>query len=371
MDGMDVTILDSNFNIVGIVDDYQSLIWTERYNKAGDFEIAGDLNSTLAQYCKIGYYARINKSDTVMVIEGIDGQEKIRSENKLIVKGRSIESILDRRIVWGFVTLSGNVQDVIKQLLTDNVISPSRTERAIPNFIFQTNDDANIANCNLSSIQFDGDNIYDTVCALCQSFNLGFRIRLLGNIFVFYLYSGTDRSCNQTDNPYVIFSEDYDNIIESRYSADKTPYKNVALVNGEALEQPSGGGDDHNKFRVIAGDEMVSGLNRFETCIDSGLSSTDAQTGEQLSTEEYTQQVIQKGNEELAKLQINQILDGKIVEDYFVYGRDYWMGDLLQYKGIYNISSPVRITEFIRCLDTSGYKEYPSYILTEGGNNNG
>lgn len=360
MENMDVIVRDTNFNIIGIVDDFQSIIWTERYNEAGDFKITGSLNSTIEKYCKIGYYATIAKSNVVMVIEKIEAEEHPKANNKITVTGRSIDTILDRRIIWNLTVVNGNIQDVIKHIITQNAINPTIAYRKIPNLYFVETNDPYIASVTLSSIQFENDNLYDAVQTLCKSYDIGYRMLLINGVFAFGLYNGVDRSYKQTNNPWVVFSEDYDNISESRYSGDRTKYKNVALVGGE--------GDGDSKFRVVAGEDAVSGLDRFEMYIDSGLTRNNGE----ISVADYTYQVRAKGTEALKEAQNEVIvLDGKIVPDMFKYGIDYNMGDILQYKGIMGTSSPVRITEFIRCLDTSGYKEYPSYILTEGGNNNG
>ena len=36
---MDLYITNPKFELVGVIDSYTSLIWTERYNDCGDFEI--------------------------------------------------------------------------------------------------------------------------------------------------------------------------------------------------------------------------------------------------------------------------------------------------------------------------------------------
>ena len=36
---MNVYVLNRSFQTVALIDDYISLIWTQRYNKRGDFEI--------------------------------------------------------------------------------------------------------------------------------------------------------------------------------------------------------------------------------------------------------------------------------------------------------------------------------------------
>ena len=358
MDGMDVMVLDNNFNVIGIVDDYQSLIWTERYNEAGDFQLDGDLYSTISKYCKPGYYAKIGKSDTLMIIENIEANEQPKTSNKITIKGRSIDTILERRVLWEFVTTSGKVQSIIKKLITENAIEPVLAQRKIPNLYFVETNDPYIDSKSLNTIQFENDNLYETIQTVCKSFDIGYKMKVLGNSFAFGLYYGVDRSYKQTTNPYVIFSEEYDNISESRYQCDRAKYKNVALVGGA--------GDGDQKFRVVAGDEASSGLDRFEMYLDSGLTDNNGE----ISPQDYAYQVMTKGNEALKEAQKINTIDGKIVPDMFRYGIDYNMGDILQYKGIMGTSSPVRITEFIRCLDASGYKEYPSYILLEGGNKN-
>ncbi len=51
--------------------------------------------------------------------------------------------------------------------------------------------------------------------------------------FVFELYAGFDRSYDQTENPYVIFSPKFENIINSNYIESKASLKTVTLVGGE------------------------------------------------------------------------------------------------------------------------------------------
>ena len=49
---MDLYITNTKFELVGVIDSYTSLIWTERYNNCGDFEImisANDKNIDILQ----------------------------------------------------------------------------------------------------------------------------------------------------------------------------------------------------------------------------------------------------------------------------------------------------------------------------------
>lgn len=362
MENMDVTIRDNNFNIVGVVDDYESIIWTDRYNTPGDFQLYGTLDSTIAEYCKVGYFANIPNSDRTMIIETIAAESNPRQSNKITVTGRSVESILDRRIIWGTEVFLGEnnlVQNAIKDIINNHVIKPKVEQRAIPNFSFADNPDPSLLDMTFAPIQYDGDNVLDVVTNLCQTYNLGFKVINSGSSFTMSIFNGVNRAADQTDYPVITFSEEYDNVTESRFDMDKTPYKNVALVDGEEDQET------HVKFRTVAGDEMAYGLDRYEMKVDSGITST-YQDGDQTKTipsTKYAQMVRAKGTEELDKLQDIYKLDGKVDPDSIKYGVDYYVGDTMQFVGLFGINTKVRITEFIRCLDGSGYQEYPSYVI--------
>lgn len=140
-----------------------------------------------------------------------DDREKIQitsdteDGNHVTVTGRSLESILDRRIVWGQKLLSGNLQNGIKTLLNENVISPSDSNRKIPNFIFKESTDPAITKLKLEA-QYTGDNLYDVIQKICEEQGIGFKITLNDEKqFVFELYAGSDRSYDQTENPTLYF----------------------------------------------------------------------------------------------------------------------------------------------------------------------
>lgn len=368
MENMDVTIRDNNFNIVGIVDDYESIIWTERYNTPGDFQLYGPLDSTITEYCKVGYFANIPNSDRTMIIETISAESNPRQSNKITVTGRSVESILERRIIWGTEVFLGEnnlVQDAIREIITNHVISPAVAQRAIPNFNFVDNEDPSLLEMTFAPIQYDGDNVLDVITNLCQTYNLGFRVINSGSSFTMNIFNGTNRAADQSDYPVITFSEEYDNVTESRFEMDKKPYKNVALVNGEEYEVEGTDPPLKVKERTVAGDEMAEGLDRYEMKVDAGISRT-YQEGDQtktIATTKYTQMIREKGTEELDKVKDIYKLDGKIEPEAIKYGVDYYVGDTMQFVGLFGINTKVRITEFIRCLDGSGYQEYPSYVI--------
>ena len=97
---MEIYILDKSFNKLKILDECQSILWVDRFNKPGEFELYLGADETLLQYLKIGYYLYQKTSEHLMMIETIKVETDAADEDHFIIKGRSIESLLGRRIVW-------------------------------------------------------------------------------------------------------------------------------------------------------------------------------------------------------------------------------------------------------------------------------
>lgn len=263
---MDLVVLNTNLDAISIIDTYSSLIWTDRYNEYGDFEIYTRMSESILEYVKQDYYLRSRDSEHIMIIEKLLVSSDVEEGNNLTITGRSLESILDRRIIWGQKTISGNLQNGIKTLLDENVISPSKPERKIDNFIFEASTDPAVVGLTIEA-QYTGDNLYDVIHNLCSERNIGFQVTLNDNKqFVFKLYSGTDRSYDQIENTYVIFSPKFDNLISSNYIESKSALKNVTLVGGE--------GEGSSRRYTAVGN--ISGLERRELFTDARDVSSDS-----------------------------------------------------------------------------------------------
>lgn len=256
---MNLIVLDTNLRVVAIADTYNSMIWTDRFQKAGDFELCRPMERSVLDYLKHDYYLWRKDSEHVMIIEKVLIESDSEDGDRLIVSGRSLESILDRRVVWGLKTLSGNFQEAVKSLLDESIINPSKPERKISNFIFEASTDPAITALTIDT-QYTGDNLYEVISALCIERNIGFKVTLnAGNQFVFKLYAGADRSYGQFDNPYVIFSPKFDNIIDSNYVDEKSVLKNVTLVGGE-------GEGSERRYTAVGN---ISGMDRRELFTDA------------------------------------------------------------------------------------------------------
>lgn len=103
---MDITVLDLDFKGIGIIDIYTSLIWTDRYDTCGEFQLELIPTPEVKRIIKLDYYLEIAKSEHTMIIETIEINDSSESGAVMIVTGRSLESILERRVAangefWG------------------------------------------------------------------------------------------------------------------------------------------------------------------------------------------------------------------------------------------------------------------------------
>jgi hypothetical protein len=350
---MEIFVLNTNFESVAIVDTFESMIWTDRYNAYGDFEIYLPMDSDMLEYLKEDYYLQIKESDHCMIIEDISITSDVENGNYLTITGRSLESLLERRIVWGQKVLTGNLQDAIETLLNESIISPSITERKIDNFIFQASTDTKITGLTIDA-QFTGDDLYSVIKSLCEENNIGFRILLNDtNQFVFSLYSGVDRSYAQTENPYVVFSPNFENIINSNYYTSKANLKNVTLVAGE--------GEGASRKTAIIGSE--SGINRRELFTDARDISSDTENGT-LTDAEYTAQLEARGIKNLTEYTAITAFEGKVeTTRLFKYGADFFIGDIVQIANEYGHEGAAYISELIISQNEEGFSIYPTFKM--------
>ena len=353
---MELLILDKSFKSVATIDVFESLIWTDRYCGYGDFEIYTPANESMKSVLQEDYYIYIKESEHLMIIEDVEIDTDIEDGARMKVTGRSLESIIERRIIWGQTTLSGNFQNGIKKLLTENVILPSDENRKIPNFVFKDSTDEAITSLEVEA-QYFGENLYDSIVNLCNSKQVGYKILLEGSNFVFSLYAGTDRSYNQVKNPYVIFSPNFDNLLNSNFVKSMKTLKNVTLVAGE------GGGSERKTVSVNASENYGTGLSRREIFTDA-KGVTKNVNGEEISDGEYINQLKQKGEETLSKNKMTTSFEGEIDSNSttYKYEEDYFIGDIVQVENEFGYEARCRITEYVRSQSDSGIETYPTYV---------
>lgn len=99
-------VIARNVDMVPIneIDTYTSIIWTDRYSKEGDFELRVPCTNFNYKVFNEARYLTIDKSDRVMVLESRNIKTEVDKSDEYIIKGRSAETLLDRRVIMGSMT---------------------------------------------------------------------------------------------------------------------------------------------------------------------------------------------------------------------------------------------------------------------------
>lgn len=352
---MDIYVLDEKAEILDIVDVFQSVIWTVQYYSQGDFELivpATKKNIDLMQKDRLLCRDKDITKDTfknVMVIEDIKIESDWEEGDKLTVSGKSLKSIVGRRVVWKQTNLTGNLEAGIRYVLNENVIDPEEESRKIANV--ELDEVAGIT--DTIDAQLLGDNIAEWIESICSTHEIGWDMYVRSKKYIFRLYKGTDRTYNQTEVPAVVFSDEYDNLLESIYTYERGDYKNAALIGGE--------GEGVNQRTTTIGE--ATGLQRYETYIDGSSISSN---GAIITEEQYYKLLQDYGKEQLNEVSDTESFEGNVVSDgNYKLNQDYFLGDLVQVKNEFGIEATPRIIEIIESEDEKGTAIVPKFSTWE------
>lgn len=392
---MDALILDQNYQTLCILDAFDSFLWTDRYNEPGDFELYFPVDPEITPYAVEDNYIWQKNSDRLMVVEAINITTDAETGPHMTLSGRSLECLLERRIVAYRTIINGNLQDGIEKLLNENVINPSDTVRKIPGVRFIRNDDPRVTalTCELNLL---GEYVLDVIQDQCQLNDLGFKMTYSEEeqSFDFRLYYGEDRSYQQEKNPWVVFSPGFDNLLSSNYLKTSRNLRTAAVIGGDAnyeYGQEVVDADGKPELTGVARREMyVDGSSvelpnptvneesirerlekkrKTEEEIQAAIDAAKAEALEQ-TTAEYRKQLEQLGLEELSKTYITEAFEGEIdgIRQY-KYGVDFFIGDVVQVLDEYGREASSRITEVVRSHDLSGEVMTPTFTTLVGGSN--
>lgn len=341
-------LMNDQFEKLTVIDDYTSFIWTTRYYDCGDFELCVDADSNSINLFQNDYYIMREDDEHVGIIENIKIQRDEDGKEIVIVSGRFLSSILERRIIAQQTQINSTVSNGIYLLLKNEIINPSIAERKIANFIY-----GNYSTNTKMQAQYTGKNLLETISAICQIYGIGFKTTLTDdNKFLFQLFDGVDRSYNQSVNPYIVFSNEYDNLLSSEYEENYQGIATNVLVAGE------GEGLDRKTLWVTK--TNPSGINRHEVYKDH----RDIRTNDgKISDAEYNKMLREAGLQNLTEF--TQAFIGTVYFDNIVYKTHINIGDICTIENTrWGMYINARLVEVIESVNEAGeYSIVPSFGL--------
>lgn len=351
-------ILDSNFDTLIYLDHYESLMWIDRYNQPGEVEIFAHPLTEVMEAAQINNYIWSSLSDRLMIIENVSFSFDSVQGIRYIIKGRSLESILDRRVLLYKTVFQNNLEDACRQIIDWGFMRVTESGRNVSNFTFKYSGDSRIRAKTVDYEYEPGTTILTCVTEMCQNAEIGFKITVNDNKqFVFELYMGENRSYDQETNPWIIFSPKFNNLISDKLQEDATNLKNFVFVVGEEY-------NDQAAEWIRQG--SVTGLLRrelYENASDINHEVEDINGNKTtLTAAQYTDQLKQRASDRLKENKINKEIESQVDPNVnFEFNKDYFIGDVIQLENGYGYDEKARVSEFIVSHSTSGLEMYPTF----------
>ena len=348
---LNVLKLDNDiFTRIAVIDNATSIIWVKRFNDVGEFELYIKASAELYELMQGDIFITRDDSDTGMIVEKIQLTTDPENGDYLTISGRSVEIILSWRIMQRAVYSQA---DTTAEMIIRNQISRQLIYNPViinPGAIPWISLAAAQGYTDYVTRQYTGKALLDNIRDLCVTFDYGFKFVWTGSGFEFQLYKGTDRSFDQNENTFVVFSPEFENLGNTDYLRDTSNYANGAIIGGE--------GEGNDRVFVWVMPEGVEGYQRRVIFVDARNTSSDNGS---LTENQYKKMLAEQAKEQLELRKVTTEFNGEILNyNNYTYGVDYNLGDKVSIKNSYGIQGNAVITEITEVEDENGYKLIPT-----------
>lgn len=326
---------DKDLNMLGIVDYFTSLRWRRKYFEAGEFEIVLPVNDYIMQFIDKNVIVMRNNYTEAGIIETMEFTDD-GTDEELIISGRFLSSLLERRIVKSKINFSGNTIEGMNTIV--NAMTPL-TEQWETEAVTMTSPHIDF--------QVSYKNVYEYLCKLAEYSNIGFRVvpNVDSKVYMFEAWEGKDRTSEQSINEQYSFSDDNYNIEQGKLVISEKTKVNYVLVGGQ--------GEDTNRV-LVSVDEGISGFDRYEV-----FSDQKSLTKGSLSDNDYKAKLRSVGEGKLSDGTFQLEVTALVQQDY----KEKWnLGDIVNIKkekwGVY---TTYRIIEVEETIEDGKKTIYPTF----------
>ena len=357
---------DTTFENIGEVNQYNSLIWPDKFNGYASFELWAPITDENSEYFKKGNILWCG-GDNAAVVEIVKSAIDDKGTKTFNVKGRTLEMILTTRIIWGTYSASNKyASTVMYEIVNQNCVNPTNISRKIP--YLECAEDKQLG--GKMSIQKTGGEVYDALTTIASNKDLGFNVlfRPKEKKLIFEVIAGVDRTIEQSEVDPVEFSTDLEDILSSSYYTNSQDEKNVAFIQGE--------GDGASRVSQVSGNNELEGFNRKELYVDARDIQSESVNEDGATTTltpaEYDAALVNRGDDKLAECKTIETFEAQIRvfgDIQYEFGKDYQKGDKVTVRDRQlNVVASARITEVEEDFDdeyalvlTFGYS-YPTIM---------
>lgn len=345
-----IEIINTKFELLGIITNYESLICTWNYYECGTFELTINKNKANTNKLKKDNIIIVNKKDDKILLIDKVVTTTDKNSKTLNVTGTCIKGITKRRIIatngYDRVTKT-EAENIQKHYIEKHIIKSYYDDIRTPERDISWVKIVPSQNRGIKTVwQARLTNLHDELKHISEDTGLGWKGYLDRNEKCIYFDSirGKDRTVNQVESPnthemlskftheqlqqytheqlqgtikhpYIIFSEKKKNLLEGKVTDDNSNYKNVGYIAGK--------GENEDRLITVLG--TAKGFDRREILID-------------LNNIEDPDELKQEGQKKLNEYKIIQSIEGKVYQiPNMEWEKDFFLGDLvtLESDGIY------------------------------------
>lgn len=331
-----IRIFSETFEFITEIDAIESVMWTKRWHKQGEFQIV--VNQHMENVDELLEGRIINNGpDKTGVIAHIEEttSESGKGSDQLLIRGYDLKGLIAKRftippIGQAYDAQTTNAETLMKRFVNNNAISTT-PERIIPNLSIAPN--LNRGSSFFYQTRFK--NLAEELEKLSVSSGLGWDVLFNGNSYIFDVLEGKDLTSIQNINPPVIFSAEFDNVKSQKVIESALDYKNAAIVAGQ--------GEGAEREVVFIG--KATGLARNEVYIDA----RDIEEGGNL---------LDRGEQKLAEYaRVESFETSVLTYGPFVYGQDWNLGDIVTVQNAKKTrTAHLRVTEVSEVIEKDGYQ---------------
>lgn len=352
-----------SITLEAICDSFSSLLWDVEYYSCGAFEVyiaASPQNIEIFQTGRI--VGRDDDKEHFGLIESVEIQTDAEDGDYLIVRGRFLMCLLERRIIYPTVnfTKETSYSDIIKSVVLFNAVVSG--VRRIPGLSFGTA----TGSCweQKTKLQISYDNLMRWVYTICEKIGGTANIRLSKKTdkqyeMILELSQGSDRSIMQEEKPHIVFSDGYNNLLSFSYSTDISVQKNFAYILGK------GEGEERKRTTYFENTEPAF-LDRYEVYVDAkDMSDEEQKNGEtkQIPEAEYIELLKEKGKQSIVLPLTVSESQIAVQSTQFQYNKDYFVGDYVtvEHRRFGLRQNKIQLIGMIESFDQNGRNLTPTF----------
>ena len=336
---MEIYLLDGDYSIIGILSRLRCVTIKRRYFEPGEISVL--LSAEYAELPAGSAYIYEPQSGECARLDSV-----VRSDDGLLLSGRTLEALLSQRVIYGDCSYTGLIETSARNAVLANAISA----RPIPHLLLGTVQGFT----DTAELSASWTNLSDWLYASLKPHGAAYRVQLNsgeGASIRFTVVRGLDRTRSQSARAPAVFRASGGAGARFTYSDDSSA--NVAYVCG------------YDGTVVTVPTDAPTGTSRRETFISAG----DIRPVSYETNDAYLSALRHRGLERLSGREaVTGLCGGVPVCGGGVIGRDFDLGDLCEVESPSGTYS-ARITSVVETFADGIHTAVP-YIGSDGDSEN-